>query len=59
MTQHISIFPFYYLFFLICFLLVYNKINKKISAFDIAESRSKEMWLVSYLTCVDIIAQAS
>ena len=31
----------------------------KKSAFDIVESQSKEMWLVLYVTCVDIIAQVS
>ena len=44
-----------------CFLLDYNKIHKKqkFSAFNIVESWSKEMWLVSYVTCIDIIAQVS
>ena len=30
-----------------------------LSAFDIVESRGKEMWLVSYTTCIDIIALVS
>ena len=40
------------------FLLDYNKIHKKqkFSAFDIVEPRSKEMRLVSYITCIDLIA---
>ena len=43
------------------FFLDYNKIHKKqkIIAFDIVESWSKEMWLVSYGTYIDIIAQVS
>ena len=42
---------------MIFFLLDYNKIHKKqkFSAFDIVESQSKEMWLVSYVTCIDQI----
>ena len=41
--------------------LDYNKIhkNQKFSALEIVESRSKEMWSVSYVTCVDIIVQVS
>ena len=47
-----------YLFFiLIIFLLDSKKIHKKqkFNVLDIVESQSKEMWLVSYVTCVDII----
>ena len=33
--------------------------NKKFSALDIVESWSKEMLPISYVTCVDIIAQVS
>ena len=46
---------------MIFFLLDYNKIHKKqkSSAFNIVESWSKEMWLVSYVTFIDIIAQVS
>ena len=46
---------------MIFFLLDPNKIHKKqkLSAFDIVESQSKEMWSISYVTCVDIIAQVS
>ena len=33
--------------------------KQKFSAFDIFESRSKEMWWVLYVTCTDIIAQVS
>ena len=51
----------YYLFFFPydLFLLDYNKIHnkQKLGALDIAESQSKELWSVSYVTCVDIIAQ--
>ena len=41
--------------------LDYNKIRKKqkIGALDIVESQTKRMWCVSYVTCVDIIAQVS
>ena len=28
--------------------------NQKFSAFDIVELRSKEMWSVSYVTCINI-----
>ena len=40
------------------FLVDYSKIhkNQKFSAFDIGESRSKEMWSVPHVTCIDIIA---
>ena len=31
--------------------------STRFSAFDIVELRSKEMWLVSYVTCIDLIAQ--
>ena len=31
--------------------------KKKDSAYDIVESQSNEMWLVSYVICIDIIAQ--
>ena len=31
--------------------------KQKFSALDIVESRGKEMWLVSYVNCDDIIAQ--
>ena len=31
----------------------------KISVFDIVDSRSKEMWSVSYVTCNDLIAKVS
>ena len=43
------------------FFLDYNKIhkNQKFSALEIVESRSKEMWSVSYVFCVDIIIQVS
>ena len=39
----------------------YKKIKnkKKISALDIVESQNKKMWSVTYVTCVDIIAQVS
>ena len=33
--------------------------KQKFSALDIAESRSNEMWPISYVTFVDIIAQVS
>ena len=41
--------------------LDYNKIHKKqkFIAFDIVESWSKEMWLVSYGTYINITAQVS
>ena len=44
---------------MIFFFSDYDKIHKKqkFSALGIAESQSKEMWLISYATCVDIIAQ--
>ena len=29
--------------------------KQKFNVLDIVESQSKEMWLVSYVTCVDII----
>ena len=44
------------------FLLDYNKIHKKpqkFSAFNIVEPWSKEMRLVSHITCIDLIAQVS
>ena len=43
------------------FFLDHDKIHKKqkFSALDIVESWSKEMLLISYVTCVDIIAQVS
>ena len=47
-----------YLFFILfIFLLNYKKIHKKqkFNVPDIVESQSKEMLLVSYVTCVDII----
>ena len=31
--------------------------KQKVSAFDIVESWSKEMWSISYVTCIDIVAQ--
>ena len=42
-------------------LLDYYKIHKKqkFSAFDIVEPQGKEMRLVSYITCIDLIAQVS
>ena len=42
---------------MIFILLDYNEINKKqkFSTFDFGESRV-EMWFVSHVTCVDIIA---
>ena len=33
--------------------------KQKFSAFDIVESWRKEMWSVSYVTCIDHIAQVS
>ena len=44
---------------MIFFLLNYNKIHKAqhFCALDIVESHSKDMYLVSYVTCVGIIAQ--
>ena len=33
--------------------------KQNFSAFDIVESWSNEMWLVSYVTCIDHIAQVS
>ena len=44
---------------MIFFFLDYIKIHKKqtFSAFDVVESWSKEMWLVSYVHCIDKIAQ--
>ena len=47
-----------FIFLLWFFFLDYNKIYKKqkFGTLDIIESQSKEMWLVSYVTCVDIIA---
>ena len=46
---------------MIFFFSDYDKIHKKqkFSALGIAESQSKEMWLISYLTSVDITAQVS
>ena len=53
-------------FFAICIssnMIFYFKITLKyirkqtFSALDIVESRGKEMWLVSYVNCDDIIAQ--
>ena len=43
------------------FFFGYNKIHKKLkfSTLDIVESQSKEMSSVSYVTCVDILAQVS
>ena len=43
------------------FSLDYNKIHKKqkFSPYDIADSWSEEMWLVLYVTCIDLIAQVS
>ena len=43
------------------FLLDYDKIHKKqkFSALDIVESCSKEMWSISYVTCVEKMAQVS
>ena len=43
---------------MIFFLLDCNKIhkNQKFSAFDIFEPRSKEMRLVSHITCIDLVA---
>ena len=54
-----SFFYNWYFFQYDIFLLDHNKIrkNKKFSAFDIVEWPSTEMWSVSYVTCVDIIAQ--
>ena len=54
------------LFFAICIssnMIFYFKITlkyirkQKFSALDVVESRGKEMWLVSYVNCDDIIAQ--
>ena len=51
---------FYYLYFFKydLFLLDYDEIHKKqkFSAPDIVESCGKEMWSISYVTCVEIIA---
>ena len=33
--------------------------KQKCGALDIVESQRKEIWLVSYVACVDIIAQVS
>ena len=47
---------------LISFFLDYNKIDKKkqnFSEFDIVESQSKEMWLVSYVAYIYITAEVS
>ena len=46
---------------MIFFFLNYNKIHKtpKFGALDIIETQSKELWSVSYVTCVGIIAQVS
>ena len=33
--------------------------KQKFSAFDIVESWNKKMWLVSYVTFIDLIAQVS
>ena len=46
---------------MIFYLLDYNEIHEKqkFSAFDMVELLSKEMWLVSYVTCIDLIAQVS
>ena len=43
------------------FFLDYNKILKKqkFSLSAIVESQSKEMWSVSYVTCIDIVAEVS
>ena len=55
------IFYYLYFFFYDLFLLDYNKVYKKqkFGALNILESQSKEMWSVSYVTGVDIIAQVS
>ena len=55
---------FFFKFIILCFdlfLLNYNKIHKKwkFSALDIVELQSKEMWLVSYVTGIDLIAHVS
>ena len=51
-------FTIYILLNMIFFLLYYNKIHKqKFGALDIVESQSKEIWSVSYVTCVNIVAQ--
>ena len=61
--MYITLYTFYCLYFFEydLFLLDYNKIHKKqkFCARDIVESQRKEMWSVSYVTCVDIIAQVS
>ena len=57
---NISFFAIYNSSNMFFFLLDYNKIHKKpqkFSAFDIVEPWSKEMRLVSYITCIDLIAQ--
>ena len=43
--------------FLLLFILGYNNIGKKqkFRALNIAESRSKNMWLLVYVTCVENI----
>ena len=60
--MNINIF-FYYLYFFKrdLILLDYNKVQRKqnFCALDIVKSLSKEMWSVSYVTCVDMIAQVS
>ena len=42
---------------MIYFFLIAAKYIKKLSAFDTAESQSKEMWSVSYIACVDLIEE--
>ena len=50
---------FLFIFWLDLFLLNYNKSDKKnqrLIAYDIVESKSKEMLLLSYITCVGMFA---
>ena len=63
LISYINISFLYYLFFFKydLFLLDYDRIHKKqkFSTLDIVESRSKEMWSISYALFVDIIAPVS
>ena len=57
----ISFFTIYISFNMVFFLQITLKYikKKKILAIDIAESRNRGMWSISYVTCIDIIAQVS
>ena len=57
---NISFLHYLYFFKYDLFLLDYDRIHKKQSStLDIVEYRSKEMWSISYVLFVDIIAPVS